>query len=88
MAKRKMPSEEVTNPEESLPKKMYVKENDYAVRIRIAPRIDSEFTGNFLGDGWHEIDEIKPGKGSSKGWGRLASGTGWVALDFVTLSEE
>lgn len=91
MAKRKMPSEEeVTSvTEETVPKKtMYVRENDANVRIRTAPRIDSEFTGNFLGDGWHEILEIKPGKGSEKGWGRLASGAGWVALDYVTMVEE
>lgn len=93
MAKRKMPSEEETKEvsvttEESAPKRTYVKENEYAVRIRTAPRIDSEFTGNFLGDGWHEIVEIKPGKGSSIGWGRLASGAGWVALQFVTMVEE
>ncbi len=91
MAKRKMPSEEevASVTEETASKKtMYVKENDANVRIRTAPRIDAEFTGNFLGDGWHEIVEIKPGKGSEKGWGRLASGAGWVALDFVTMVEE
>lgn len=91
MAKRKMPSEEeaASVTEEITPKKiMYIREKDANVRIRTAPRIDAEFTGNFLGDGWHEIVEIRSGKGSSKGWGRLASGTGWVALDYVTMIEE
>ena len=26
--------------------------------------------------------EVKDGKGSDKGWGRLKSGAGWIALDF------
>lgn len=52
------------------------------VRIRTAPRIGADFTGNYLGDGWHEVEAVQDGPGSESGWGRLASGTGWVALDF------
>lgn len=33
--------------------------------------------------GTYTIVEVKPGKGSVKGWGRLKSGVGWISLDFV-----
>lgn len=29
------------------------------------------------------ILEVKDGKGSDKGWGRLKSGAGWIILDYV-----
>lgn len=31
----------------------------------------------------YTIMEVKPGKGSTAGWGRLKSGIGWISLDFV-----
>lgn len=61
----------------------YVRERDLRVRIRTAPRVTSEFTGNYLGDGEHKISQIAKGEGSESGWGYLASGAGWVALDYV-----
>lgn len=61
----------------------YVREKDLHVRIRTAPRIDSDFTGNYLGDGLHEIVRVENGEGSKSGWGWLASGVGWVALDYL-----
>ena len=33
--------------------------------------------------GTYTIVEVKPGKGSDLGWGRLKSGAGWISLDFV-----
>lgn len=30
------------------------------------------------------IMEVKSGKGSAKGWGRLKSGAGWISLDYGT----
>ena len=33
--------------------------------------------------GVYTIVEVKNGKGSSAGWGRLKSGIGWISLDFV-----
>lgn len=32
----------------------------------------------------YTITEVKSGKGSDKGWGRLKSGAGWISLDYVT----
>ena len=65
-------------------KPFYVKEKDVRVRIRMTPSINGEFTGMYLGDGLHEVVEVRGGEGSETGWGRLASGTGWVALDYLT----
>ena len=39
---------------------------------------------------WHTVEvlepsvilEVKDGKGSDKGWGRLKSGAGWISLDY------
>ena len=33
--------------------------------------------------GVYTIMEVRSGKGSSAGWGRLKSGIGWISLDFV-----
>lgn len=40
-------------------------------------------TGTFCPVGSYTITEVKEGKGSSKGWGKLKSGAGWISLDFV-----
>lgn len=34
--------------------------------------------------GVYTIVEVKSGKGSAAGWGRLKSGAGWISLDYVT----
>ena len=33
--------------------------------------------------GTYTIVEVKSGKGSKAGWGRLKSGVGWISLDYV-----
>ena len=33
--------------------------------------------------GTYTIVEVKAGKGSKAGWGRLKSGAGWIALDYA-----
>lgn len=38
----------------------------------------------FIKPGVYTIVEVKSGKGSSAGWGRLKSGAGWISLDFAT----
>lgn len=63
---------------------MKVKEGDRPVRIRSGPGVSySHVGGKCLGKGVFEIVEISNGPGSESGWGRLANGDGWVALDFV-----
>ena len=37
----------------------------------------------FIEPGVFTIMEVRSGKGSSAGWGRLKSGIGWISLDFV-----
>ena len=37
----------------------------------------------FIPVGIYTIVEVKSGRGSSSGWGRLKSGAGWIALDHV-----
>lgn len=61
-----------------------VKEGSVPVRIRAGAGINTTHVdGRYLGSGIHEIDEVKEGPGSKTGWGHLASGIGWVGLDFV-----
>lgn len=36
--------------------------------------------------GVYTITEVKQGKGSDSGWGRLKSGLGWISLDFTELA--
>ena len=33
--------------------------------------------------GTYTIVEVKEGKGSDAGWGRLKSGAGWIALSYA-----
>ena len=40
-------------------------------------------TGKYTGKGVFTIVEVKSGTGSVKGWGRLKSGAGWIALDYA-----
>ena len=53
------------------------------LNIRTGPGTDYPRTGMFTGIGTFTIVEVKKGKGSSEGWGRLKSGAGWIALSLV-----
>lgn len=53
------------------------------LNIRTGPGTDYPRTGMFTGIGTFTIVEVKDGKGSSEGWGRLKSGAGWIALSLV-----
>ena len=52
------------------------------LNIRKGPGTDYDRV-QFIPIGVYTIMEVKSGKGSSAGWGRLKSGIGWVSLDFV-----
>ena len=53
------------------------------LNIRKGPGTNYAATGKYTGKGTFTITEEKSGKGSDKGWGKLKSGAGWVALDYV-----
>ena len=52
------------------------------LNIRTGPGTDHARTGKFTGIGVFTIVEVKSGKGSTAGWGRLKSGAGWVSLAY------
>ena len=52
------------------------------LNIRKGPGTDYEKNG-YTGKGTFTIIDIKAGKGSDAGWGRLKSGAGWISLDFA-----
>ena len=51
--------------------------------IRKGPGTDYGKNG-FIDPGSYTIIAESTGKGSTKGWGKLKSGAGWISLDFVT----
>ena len=63
----------------------------YKVRVAIAdlnirkgPGTNYAKTGKYTGKGTFTIVEEKIGQGSTKGWGKLKSKAGWIALDYTT----
>lgn len=60
-----------------------VKVNIADLNIRKGPGTDYDRTGQFTGKGVFTITELKSGKGSDSGWGKLKSGVGWISLDFA-----
>ena len=52
------------------------------LNIRKGPGTDYDRV-QFIPVGVYTIMEVRSGKGSSAGWGRLKSGIGWISLDFV-----
>lgn len=54
------------------------------LNIRKGPGTGYAKTGKYTGIGVFTITEVKPGIGSTLGWGKLKSGAGWIALDYCT----
>lgn len=54
------------------------------LNIRKGAGTNTAKTGIYTGVGVFTILEVKSGKGSDAGWGRLKSGAGWVSLDYCT----
>lgn len=50
------------------------------LRIRQGAGTDTAWTGKYVPPGVYTIVEVREGKGSDAGWGRLKSGAGWIAL--------
>ena len=53
------------------------------LNIRQQPTTDSKVMGQ-TGLGVFTIVEVKSGKGSTQGWGKLKSGAGYISLDYIT----
>lgn len=54
------------------------------LNIRTGAGTEYAKTGEKTGKGVFTITEVKEGKGSTAGWGKLKSGAGWISLDFAT----
>ena len=54
------------------------------LNIRTGAGTNYAKTGHCTGIGTFTIVEVKAGTGSTKGWGRLKSGAGWISLDYAT----
>lgn len=52
------------------------------LRIRKGAGTDTAWTGKYVPPGTYTIVEVKSGKGSKAGWGRLKSGIGFISLDY------
>lgn len=52
--------------------------------IRKGPGTNYERTGKATGKGVFTIVGESSGEGSTKGWGKLKSGAGWISLDYAT----
>ena len=76
------PKTTTTEPATAVPFLVTVNITD--LNIRKGPGTDYDCTGQFTGIGVFTILEVKSGKGSTVGWGRLKSGAGWISLDYVT----
>jgi N-acetylmuramoyl-L-alanine amidase CwlA len=74
-----------TKPTASSFKPYLVKKNCDVLNIRSGPGTNYKVVGqiNNSNNYKYTIIEEKVGKGSDKGWGKLKSGAGWIALDWV-----
>lgn len=64
----------------NVPYKVRVDASD--LRIRSGAGTNYPTTGEYTGKGTFTIVEEKTGTGSTKGWGKLKSGAGWISLDY------
>lgn len=77
-------AETKTEPKKEENEKFAVRVSIANLNIRKGPGTNYGVTGNFTGRGVFTIIETKAGKGSTKGWGKLKSGKGWISLDYAT----
>ncbi len=54
------------------------------LRIRKGPGTDYSWAGEYCEKGQVTIVETKQGKGSVRGWGKLANGKGWISMDYTS----
>ena len=53
------------------------------LNVRKGPGTNNKVVEKIKHGGSYTIIEEKKGIGSTKGWGRLKSGAGWISLDWV-----
>lgn len=74
---------EQSKPETSEPTSNYMVKVDISnLYIRKGPGTNYQ-TNGFTGKGVFTIVDETSGQGSSKGWGKLKSGAGWISLDYA-----
>lgn len=73
--------------ETAKPRVVKARVNVSNLNIRLGPGSSYDPIGRFAPTGIVEIDEIKDGAGSTKGWGKLKSGDGWISMDYATIIE-
>lgn len=61
-----------------------VRVNINNLNIRKGPGTNYAITGKYTGKGVFTIVAESKGKGSTNGWGKLKSGSGWISLDYAT----
>lgn len=54
------------------------------LRIRKGPGTNYGIAQNAIAPGVYTIVAESSGAGSTKGWGKLKSGAGWISLDYAT----
>ena len=54
------------------------------LNVRTGPGTNYSKTGKYTGKGVFTIVEESKGSGSTRGWGKLKSGSGWISLDYTT----
>ncbi len=59
-----------------------------ALNIRDAPTVRGRAVGQITDRNLYTVVEEAAGEGSARGWGRLRSGAGWIALDWTERAEE
>ena len=57
--------------------------NIFQLHIRSGPGTNCPIVGTIRDQGVYTIVETADGQGASQ-WGKLKSGAGWIALDYVT----
>ena len=70
-------------PKKETSKPFKVKVDISGLRIRTGAGTGYAHTGEYTGIGVFTITEVKEGKGSKSGWGKLLSGAGWISLDYA-----
>lgn len=72
----------IYTPKTTSPVPFLVKVSITDLNIRKGPGTDYART-QYIPVGVYTIVEVKSGKGSTAGWGRLKSGLGWISLDYT-----